>query len=133
MIGTGRIARRGPDPLIRLIDQRLIVQRLPGRVPPVLAPHGLVQPLRQRLGQPIGKRLEENRVVVVVRRLVRCHPRVDAVPGRHGEGTDPVAHARLERGDKVGQRHVRPTVCLGHLLADGMDGGRALTTSPGFR
>jgi hypothetical protein len=48
-------------------------------------------PLGEGLRQPVGQRLEQDRPVVVVRRLEARDALVDAVPGRHGEGADPVA------------------------------------------
>ena len=134
MVRAGGIARGRPDALIALVDQRGIVHRLASRVAPVLGAHGLVQPLRQRLRQSIGECLEQDGVVVVVRGLECGHALVDAVARGHRERADVVGHTCLHRRDEVGQRHVRATITLLHLLANGVDrrGPLAATLSLGM-
>ena len=69
MIRAGRVAGRRADALVRLRDQRVVVERFVGRIAPELAPHALVQPLGECLGETVGQRLGEDAVVVVVLRL----------------------------------------------------------------
>ena len=122
MIGTGRVAWRRPDSLICLADERGVVQRLTRLIAPVITAHRFVESLRERLRQPVRERLEKDRVVIVVARLKRGNAGVNAMAGRHSERANPVANPRRCRRDKIGQRHVRPTIALGHLLTDAVDG-----------
>ncbi len=73
--------------------------------------------LGERLGEPVGERLEHDRAVVVVTGLVLADLVVEAEPRRDGEGTDPVWHARLARRHEVRERVVRLAGGLGLLLA----------------
>ena len=74
-----------------------------------------MQVLGERLGEPIGQRLDHDRVVVVVVGLELAHQLVGADAGGHGEHADVVRHAALARRDEVGQRAVRLLVG-DHLL-----------------
>src|SRR5262249_25490326 len=65
--GTGGVAERGPDAAVALRNH-LIVRELFARRVPGAAPLG-VQPLRDRLREPIGERLDRDRPVVVMGRL----------------------------------------------------------------
>ena len=55
VVGAGRVAERGPDAAIPLGDEvgprELLVGRVPG------TPCALVEPLRERLGEPVGEGL----------------------------------------------------------------------------
>ena len=93
VVRAGRVAGRRADALVGLGDERVVVQRLVRRVAPQLAPHQLVEPLREGLGQPVGERREQDGRVVVVGRL-EARPRlVQAVPGGDRERADVVGHA----------------------------------------
>ena len=59
------VAGGGADAVVLLLDQRLVVELLVGRVAPELLAHPLVQPLGEGLGEPVGQRLEQDRGVVV--------------------------------------------------------------------
>ena len=75
-----------------------------------LSTRDAVQIRSERLGQPIGERLHENRVVVVVLALEAAHQIVDAEACGHRERAKIVGHAvRAARRDEVGQRQVRLT------------------------
>ena len=58
--GHAGIAERGPDPAEVLVEEVLLGEVLVGRVP--LAPCALVQPLGERLGEPVGERLDDDRL-----------------------------------------------------------------------
>ena len=81
----------------------------------------LVQVLGERLGEPVGERLDHDRAVVVVLGLVTGGELVGAVD-RDGEGAEVVACGR----DVVGQAAVRPRVALGGLLAQHREAHAAL-------
>ena len=67
MIGTGRIARRGPDATILLLDQRVVVELLTRRIAPQFGADVLVEPLGKSLGEAVRQRFEENvRIVILV-------------------------------------------------------------------
>ena len=98
VVGLRRVAGRGSDALVLLADQRVVVERLVRRVAPQLAPHASVEPLGDRLGQPVGKRCEQDgRVVVVLLRETASSPR-RAAAGGDREGTDVVARRPIRRG-----------------------------------
>ena len=129
VVRTGRVAGRRPDPLVALGDEVVVRKRLVGRVAPQLAPNLLVQPLGERLGQPVRERLGEDRRIVVVGCLelgdetVRA---VEAVAGRDGERPDVVRQASLRGGNEVGQRDVRAARRLLHLLPQRPERGEAV-------
>ena len=64
----------------------------------------------ERLGQPIGQRLDEDRVVVVVCPLEAPREVVGAEAGRDGERADVVGGAGARVGDEIGERQVRLAV-----------------------
>src|SRR5579859_1375028 len=66
VVGAGRVAGRGPDAAVLLRDEVVVPEPFVRGVAPQLPADALVQPLRERLGQPVGERLREDRVVVVV-------------------------------------------------------------------
>ena len=66
VLGAGRVAGRRPDARVLLGDQRVVVEVLVRGVAPELPAHPLVQPLGERLGEPVGERLQHDRAVVVV-------------------------------------------------------------------
>ena len=104
VVRAGRVARGRPDAAVALADELLDRERLVGAVAPV-GTRLLVQPLRQRLGQAVGERLDHDRAVVVVRRARHApRARVRAEAGGHGERADPVGEAGLARRDEVGER-----------------------------
>jgi hypothetical protein len=69
VVRTGWIAWRRPDPLVALGDERVVVQRLIGRVAPEPPADLLVEPLGEGLGEPVGEGLGQDGRVVVVGRL----------------------------------------------------------------
>ena len=97
VVRRGRIAGCRPDALVPLGDEVVVGQRLVGRVAPELAPHPLVQPLREGLGEAVRERLGHDRAVVVVGGLEPAHQRVD-----------PVARGDRERADEVRRRPTGP-------------------------
>ena len=62
-----------------------------------------VQPLRERLGQPVGQRFHEDRGVVVELAIVPPGKFVAAMAGRAGKRTDVVLAAALQRRNEVGE------------------------------
>ena len=80
VVRAGRVAEGGPDAAEPLGEQLLAAELLVGRVP--LAPRPLVQPLGERLGEPVGERLDDDRLVVVVLGLVARGELVGAVDRR---------------------------------------------------
>ena len=103
-------------------DQLVGGQVLVGRVP--LAAGTRVQPLRERLGEPVGERLHDDRAVVVVLVLVARGELVGAVD-RDGERAEVVAGGR----DVVGERAVRPLVAVVGLLAQEAEARTSPTTT----
>src|SRR3546814_6750240 len=69
MVRAGGMAGRRADAAIGLLDQLRVVEVLLGRVAPELLAHALVHALGEGFRQPVGQRLGEDRVVVVVRAL----------------------------------------------------------------
>src|SRR4029077_20823824 len=99
------------DPAVALGDQ-LFARELLVRLVPV-TPHLGVEPLRERLREPVGKRLDHDRTVVVQLQLVPPSELVRAVdPDR--ERTDRVASRRYV----VGETAVRARVTVVGLLAE---------------
>ena len=96
---------------MQLLPGELLVRRVP------LVPRLLVQPLGERLGEPVGERAHHDRAVVVelgreaVRELLRP---VD----RDGERAHVVGEPGLRRRDEVGERAVRPRVVVRGLLPE---------------
>jgi hypothetical protein len=100
VVGTRGIAEGRTDAAEPLGDQVLLGQVLVRRVP--LAPRRPVQELGESLREPIGQRLDHDRVVVVVLGLVASSELVGTMDG-DAEGTDVV----IARRDVVGQAAVR--------------------------
>src|SRR5581483_5805578 len=65
VVRAGRVPERRPDAAVALGDERARVEALVRRIP--LAPRAFVEPLGERLREPIGERLDDDRLVVVVR------------------------------------------------------------------
>ena len=70
VVRAGGVAEGGPDAAIPLGDQVVARELLVGAVAPVAA-RARVQVLGERFGQPVGERLDHDRVVVVVVALER--------------------------------------------------------------
>ena len=85
---------------------------LAGRVPLAACP--LVQPLRERLGEPVGERLRHDRAVVVVLGL---EPRRELVGAGSATANAPTGRRGRSAGDEVGEGAVRPRVAVRRLLA----------------
>ena len=62
-----------------------------------------MQPFGGSFGEAVGDGLEHDGVVVVMRSLVRGDARLQAPAGAHGEGADPVRHARVRIGDEIAE------------------------------
>ena len=77
-----------------------------------------MQQLRERLRETVGERLDHDRAVVVVVRLIPRDELVDADAGRHREATEGVLQLRLRRRDEVGERAVRAVVAVVGLLPE---------------
>ena len=73
VVGAGRIAGRGPNAAILFGDQVFLGEVLGRAISPVAA-GALVQELGERLGQPIGERLDHDGVVIVVLCLEASRP-----------------------------------------------------------
>ena len=97
MVGLGRIAGRGADAAVGLGDQRLGRKSLVGRVAPELAPHAGVHRLGEGFGKPVGKRLDEDRGIVVVGALEAPGDRLVLDPGGDHEAADIVLAGRRNR------------------------------------
>ena len=80
-----------------------------------------MEPLRKRLCEAVAERLQEDGVVIVVRRLKLGHLFVQAMPRRHHKQADMVAQAAPHGGHKIGEGVIRPTGGLLHLLAQAVD------------
>src|SRR5436189_147335 len=80
--------RRAPAPAQAV----LLREALPLPAAP-LGPRDLVEPLRERLHQSVGERLDEDRSVVVVAGLVLAHEVRDAVADPRGEQAEVVGDA----------------------------------------
>ena len=63
-----------------------------------------MEPFGERLGQPIGQRLHHDRVVIVVIAFETVPPTRRTDAGRHGERSDVIAAAAVDRRDKIGER-----------------------------
>ena len=85
-----------------------------------------VQVLGERLGQPIGERLDDDRGVVVVRGFELLDERVDAEAGGHRERADVVGDAAVDRRDEVGERAIRLVVGDHFLLPQHRESRRDL-------
>ena len=112
-------------PRYRSLDQVLVVERLVGGVAPELGAHPLVQALGERLGQPVGQRLEQDRVVVVVRGLELATSSEPDARG-DGEAADVVGRPVSLRRDEVGERPVGHAVAVLALLAQVVQRGQHL-------
>src|SRR5919197_1453443 len=105
------VAEGRSDAAVALVDQ-LFVRELRTALVPV-APRDLVQVLRERLRQPVGERLDHDRAVVVVLRLVASGELLGAEAGGDRERSDEVALG----GDVVGKAAVLTPVSVRRLLA----------------
>ena len=123
MVGAGGVPRCRPDALVALGDERGIVELLAGSISPELRPHPFMQPLRERLGESVGKGFGENGGVVVVRGTVAGDHGVEADPGSHGEETHVVRDTGGSGRDEVRQREVRTAIPFRHLLPQRVDHG----------
>ena len=103
VVGAGRVAEGRADAAVGLGDQVLVGEVLVGLVAP-LAPHAGVEHLGERLGQPVGERLDHDRRVVVVVALVGARELLDADARGHREGAHVVEQAGLARRHEVGER-----------------------------
>src|SRR5699024_11030517 len=97
--------------------ERIVVERLPGGVAPVFRTDLPVEHLGKGLRKPIGQRLEQNGVVIVVLGLEAAYVLLDANAGGDCEGSQPVGQSRRLRRNEVGQTGIRPPSRLFSLLA----------------
>ncbi len=124
VLGAGRVARRGADALVLLVDQGVVVERFAGGIAPQLGAHALVQALGERLRQAVGQGLEQDGAVVVVRRLETRHVRIDADAGGAGERAQPVRHAAVAWREVIGEAQVRHAGRFFLLLAQVVQRGQ---------
>ena len=78
---------------------------------------------RERLGEPVRERLEEDARVVVMVGLEGGGPRLRPEAGSDRERSDVVRHAALARRHEVREREVGPAFRAPHLLAKGPHDG----------
>ena len=90
VIRAGGISRRRADAAIDFRDQLLVGQALFGRVTPQLAAHAQVQRFGRSFREAIRQRLQQDVVVVVMRRFEALEMLLDADAGRDGERADVV-------------------------------------------
>ena len=102
-LGAGGVAGRRADAVVPLLDQAHVVEPLVGRVAPELAADALVQPLGERLGEPVGEGFQQDRVVVVDVLAEGLDTVGRAEPGGDGERADVVLEAGGLRGHEVGE------------------------------
>ena len=126
VIGAGRVAGRGTDAAVGLVDEFPARQLLLRRVPPMSLPHLLMEILGTRLGEAVCQRLEQDGVVVVVGALERCRAPVHAEARGHGKRADVVTNAGIARRDEIGQAQMRLAVRLAALLAQLVQDGERL-------
>src|SRR5882672_5464828 len=120
VLGASRVSGRGAYATVFLADQLLVVELLGRGVTPELASHALVQPLGEGFRQPIRERLEQDRVVVIVRSLEARDMRLDAKPRGDRETADVVGDTARLGGDEVGETAVRLALRLALLLTQEM-------------
>ena len=123
MVGAGGVAGGGSNPLVLFSYDRGVVERLVWRVAPILATHALVQAFGQRLGEPVGQRLDHDRVVIVLGGLELGDLLVESDARSHSEQAHPVTASGVLRCDEIGEGEVRAAVGFHHLLSYGMNGG----------
>ncbi len=124
MVGARGVAEGRPDPAEALGDEVPAGEPLVGRVP--RAPRLLVQPFRERLGEPVGERLDHDRAVVVAFRLEGGRELVGAVdPDR--EPADVVVEAGFDGSHEVRERAVRTGVAVRSLLTQHREADAAVS------
>ena len=123
VVGAGGIAERRTDAAVALGELILERELLVLAVAP-LAPHARVQPLGERLGEPIGERLHQDRVVVVEFGFEARGERVGADPGGDGEGADRVDDAALDAARR--SRRATGTACPRRRAAGAASGSARL-------
>ena len=102
--GRGRRGSRAPGRMPRYFSAiRSSSESASSRAVAPLAARLAVQPLRERLGQPVGQRLGHDRVVVVELGLEAARDLVGAEARGDRERADVVAHAARARRHVVGQ------------------------------
>ena len=94
---------------------------------------GRVQRRGERFGQPIGQRLHQNGVVVVVLALEAAREIVGAQTGGDRKGAEVVRPAARPRRDEIGQRQVRLPVGDRFLLPQHVEARQLARSSPGRR
>ncbi len=96
--------------------------------PQNLLANPLVHPFGERLCQPVGDRLQQDRAVVVVGCLELRDLVLAAEPRGNGEGADVVGQTGVLGRDVVAQRPVRDAVPMLALLAQVVQRGQHLGT-----
>ena len=119
MVGLRRVAGGGADALVGLADQLVGREGLVGRVAPELAADALVHEFGEGFGETVGKRLDQDRGVVVVTALEALGDLLLLDAGGDDEAAHIVGLAAIERGDEIGERHARLVAGLAELLAQG--------------
>ena len=73
--------------------------------------------LGERLGEPIGQRLDHDGGIIVVGVLEAIRQIILAQPRGDDERADVILDRALDRGDEIGQREIGPALALCRLLA----------------
>ena len=128
MFRAGRIPGRGADPHVLLTDQSLVIQLLIRLESPELLTDPLVHPLGERLCQPVGERLQQDRAVVVIGCLELVNLDVATEPRGDSEGPNVVRQTGVLGRDEITQAPVRDTVAVLALLPQVVQRGHHLGT-----
>src|SRR5260221_13461868 len=116
MVRASRIAGRWTDTAVFLADQFIIRKCFVAGISPELASHAPVQMLGEGLGEAIGERLEQDRIVIVVLRFELCQPLVDTDSGGYRKSADVILDRAVVRCDEVSEAPVDAVIPFDQLL-----------------
>src|SRR5690606_20282219 len=100
MVGLRGVAGGGSDAAVLFVDELLVCEVFLPAVAP-LAASPLVEVLGKGLRQPVGDRLDHDRVVIVVVEIKLPREFVAADAGGDGKSPDVVDSPRVDRRDEV--------------------------------
>ena len=120
MVGAGRITRSRADSPIFFIEQLLAAENFCGRIAPELTPHLFVQHFGKGFRKPVGQRLSQDAVVVVLLQGEPVERFFDAESCSDGESSDIIPYAALFRGDEIRQGKIWFALRFFLLLAQGV-------------